>query len=251
MSGYDPDDRRDDIRRDQIRDDIRRDEIRRDETRRDEIRREAIREEIRRQAIRDEIIRDDDRRYDQQREEQDRTKRSQALNDALRAKDWPKVRYLLGLPPENSPARREAQAVSETNGTPPTAEEQFAEHSGKLSAKLMYSTTLPGAVREAWIQQVKEIDLYEPTKGLVLLNDLSREVDLAKDLYRPRPSIWSLGIEPLMHFSDTMAMIESELEWLRDILQHVERFFREHPLAADSIRLRRLNRTFCEGAPYE
>jgi hypothetical protein len=173
----------------------------------------------------------EDRRYDQLQFEKDLAERSKALDDAILAKDDSKARWILGVPPTGSAKTRKEAEVSERSGTPPTAEAQFAEHSGKLTAALKYSRTLPDAVREEWMRKVGEIDLYEPTKGLVVLGDLFARFELASDRCKPRPNIWSVDVGPMMNFADEMRKIEWELKWLRDLLNHVELNLRQHPEA--------------------
>jgi hypothetical protein len=164
----------------------------------------------------------EDRRYDQLLFEKDLAERSEGFYDAIRAKDDSKVRWILGVPPAGSGETGEEADVSERSSTPPTVDEQFAEHSSKLTAALKYSRTLPAAVREEWMRKAGEIDLYEPTKGLVVLEDLFARFELASNRYEPRPNIWNMDVGPIMNFVDQMCQIEWELKWLRDLLKHVE-----------------------------
>jgi hypothetical protein len=173
----------------------------------------------------------EDRQYDQKQFENGLAEQSKAVYDAILTKDHSKARWVLGVPPAGSAETVEEADVPERSSTPPTAAEQFAEHSAKLTAALKYSGTLPAAVTEQWMRKVGEIDLYEPTKGLVVLEDLFARFELTSDRYKPRPNIWNVDAGPIMNFADEMRGIERELKWLRNLLKHVELYLRQHPQA--------------------
>jgi hypothetical protein len=54
------------------------------------------------------------------------------------------------------------------------------------------------------MRKVGEIDLYEPAKGLVVLEDLFARLELASNFYKPRPNIWNVDAAPIMNFVDQM-----------------------------------------------
>lgn len=112
--------------------------------------------------------------------------------------------------------------------SPPTAEEQFNEHSERLSVALKYSTFLPNNTTQEWIREIKEIKKYSPSKGLRILHMIFLGYRLARDKYKPHRDIFDLAIEEEMRFDREMQIIKRELDWLETILKHVEAYLKKN-----------------------
>jgi hypothetical protein len=177
-----------------------------------------------------------DRRSDQLDSEARRAERSQSLYDALRKKDDSTARWLLDVPPPSSSETRPTDAdVSGEKERVPTADQQFAEHSGRLLAVLGSPRSLPGrglpaSITTEWVNKIKTINMYKPSLGLAVLDELFSQYFEASEKYKPRPSIWNMDVDSMMRFDDDMSEIKRELNWLRDILKHVEAYLKQSPL---------------------
>lgn len=177
-----------------------------------------------------------DRQRDQLDSEARRAKLTDDLSKALSNNDHSTARWLLDVPPpgssETSPTPTD---VSKENDTPPTAEQQFAEHSDKLlnvlkSPRSLSGWALPKSITTDWMNKIKTINMYNPSQGLAVLDELFAQYSQAYEEYKPRPSIWNMDVDSAMCFDDDMRDIKRELDWLRDILKHVEAYFKQHPL---------------------
>jgi hypothetical protein len=112
---------------------------------------------------------------------------------------------------------------------PPTAEEQFAEHSKKLIAVLQFSSFLPTYLTQQWIGKIKSINLYQPSKGLVILDELFADYWRAVDKYKPKLNIFDLAVVKTIEFDGEIHDIKYELDWLESILKHVADYFKKNP----------------------
>ena len=112
---------------------------------------------------------------------------------------------------------------------PPTAEEQFAEHSTQLITALRFSSFLPTHLIQRWIRKIKEINICQPAKGLVILDELFAGYWCAADEFKPQRDIFDLAIAKTMEFDNEMDEIKQELDWLEVILKHVEDYLKHNP----------------------
>lgn len=112
---------------------------------------------------------------------------------------------------------------------PPTAEEQFAEHSTLLITALQVSSFLPTYLTQQWIRKIKEINIYQPSKGLVIFDELCAGYWRGVEEYKPRRDIFDLAVAKTMEFDSEMHDIKQELDWLEAILKHVEAYLKQNP----------------------
>jgi hypothetical protein len=124
--------------------------------------------------------------------------------------------------PDSSVPYASHTAVSEQATRPPTAEEQFAEHLTGFITVLQSSRFLPRYLTQQWIGKIKEINIYLPSKGLVILDQLNAEYLRAIEEYQPQRDIFDLAVARTMEFDSEMRNLKHELNWLEAILKHVE-----------------------------
>ncbi len=114
---------------------------------------------------------------------------------------------------------------------PPSAEEQFAEHSDGLVSALRVSNFLPTRVTQLWIRKVNKINLNQPLKGLMILDELFAGYWRAAEEYKPHRDIFDLAIVKSMEFDSEMHDIKRELDWLEVVLKHMEAFMKQDRLS--------------------
>lgn len=107
----------------------------------------AYEDDYKRRDFNDYLNRQQDR-LDFERVQRDRTS---SVYDSIREKDEFKVRSALDLPSPGS--------SSDSRSTPPTAGEQFREHSNSLLFYLKWSDALPESLRQAWAGCIQQSDI--------------------------------------------------------------------------------------------
>lgn len=109
-----------------------------------------------------------------------------------------------------------------TRGRQRTAFGQFLAHTTRLIIHLESSRFLPNSVTRQWIRRIKQIDIFQPSKGLLELDALDADYLYAADEYKPRRDVFDLAAAESMQFDREMHNIRQELDWIKAILKHVE-----------------------------
>jgi hypothetical protein len=163
------------------------------------------------------------RRDDQLRFEETQAKRTKAVYDAIHDEDDLRLYLELGItPPDSSDVDLDDLSDYDEENRTPTAQEQFAEHSSSLRVALQFSQALPSYLTQEWINKIREIDIYKPSQGLQILDELLEGYEWASERFKPQRDIFNLAITETMRFDEEMREIKHELDWLRAILKHVE-----------------------------
>jgi hypothetical protein len=170
-----------------------------------------------------------DRRDDQSSFEKTQMESTKRFYKAIRDKNDMGAYLELGIVPPDS---YDPDYLSDDHGKkrPRSGEEEFDEHADKLRLALRCSQVLPSQLTQAWWSKVRGIDVYQPAKGLEILDELLRAYELALEEFRPRRDIFNLAITESMRFNQEMGEIKFELDTLRILLRHFEAYLKEHPL---------------------
>jgi hypothetical protein len=176
-------------------------------------------DEQRRQDLNDYHDRLDDQEYERRRQEEI----SEALHEGLRTGNFSKFYLKLGVVPPNT---AETAALPAQSPPQPTAFDQFLEHSAQLKATLESATCLPNAVAANWVRSIQSINFMQPTAGLATIHHLLAEYEQARYDYKPQRDIFDLKVYETFQFEQEMAAIKFELDWLKAILEHVEKFLK-------------------------
>jgi hypothetical protein len=162
-----------------------------------------------------------DRRQDQVDWETEQRERSDEFWTAIREGDESKLRWMFDVPPAD-----EAGAASNFDAAParpPSAEEQFSEHRASLSVELELSHFLSRQFTAWYIEQLEALEVHRPDSGLVVLRVIEDDVLRALREAKPQRDVFSLSIADEMAYDEHVREVETELEWLKRILEHVQR----------------------------
>lgn len=132
---------------------------------------------------------------------------------------------------EDSPSETDLCPSSDSNERerPPTAEEQFNEHSERLFVVLKYSTFLPNNLTQEWVRKIKDIrsEKHSASTSLKILEEIYLEYTHTRVTYKPQRDIWDFAVNKEMRFDKEMNVIKHELDWLQAILKHVEAYWKK------------------------
>ena len=173
-------------------------------------------DDYRRRESNDYLNRQQDR-LDFERAQRDRTS---AVYDGIREKDEGKARWALDIPPADA---NSSSSRDECAPRPPTAGEQFREHSGKLLFHLKWSEALPVMLRQEWAACIEQLDIEQPADSLAILTEVSESYQRAARDLKPHFS----DLSRAMCFETQVPRIGHEIGWLLDILNHVLAIGRE------------------------
>lgn len=139
-----------------------------------------------------------------------------ALYGALRRGDHDTARWLTGVPPAGSGADRPEQTE------PPTAGEQFREHTQALLFNLRWAGRfLPQELLADWIARVERLDIERPLAAeLAAIEAIREEYERACHRYEPPITEVSSRIEWDYH----VPRIGHEIEWVAALFRHVMSF---------------------------
>jgi len=178
-------------------------------------------DEHRRQDSNDYFNRLDDQKDETRKQEEI----SEAFHKGLRTGDYSEFYWRAGLVPPDSTTDSTASTMPLLNQQP-TALDQFLKHSTQLKTVLETTTCLPDSLTTSWIKVIQNINLFQPTAGLVIVHNILAEYELARYDYKPQRDIFDLKIYETLHFEQDMSRIKFELDWLKAILEHVENYLK-------------------------
>ncbi|HEV2915308.1 MAG TPA: hypothetical protein VGX92_18660 [Pyrinomonadaceae bacterium] len=171
-----------------------------------------------------------DRRDDQLSFEKTQLENNEAIHKAIRDRNDPGVYLKLGITPPDSSDTDDLSDYQEENGQR-SGEEEFDEHAEKLRIALRYSQALPSRLTRAWWGRIRAIDVYQPSSGLEILDEILQAYAVAVEEFKPRRDIFNLAISETMRFDREMREIKFELDALRILLSHFEAYLKENPLS--------------------
>ncbi len=182
------------------------------------------RNEIRRQS--NEAL---DRRIESFDTETRRIERSDDFWKTLRAGDHDKLNWMLDVPTSGSGL---GELDFGTNATPkpqpvPTAQEQLHDHSSRFEAAVEASGYVDYYTAKRWMDQVRSIDLDHYAAGHVAVDQIELDLIEVRADSKPTRDIFSMSVSNEMQHMNAFDRIESELRWIRRILEHVERYVEE------------------------
>ena len=150
-------------------------------------------------------------------------RRRDAVSEAFPKKRYSKVASWFGFDPSGSSGvfKNNSKAF-ETRDRPRTAYEQFLKHKTRLIIKLEASLFLPARVTQQWVRKIKQLDLFQPSSGLMELDELYTDYLYAVDQYNPRHEHLEMAVSKTTEFESEMYDLMQELDWLKAILKHVE-----------------------------
>lgn len=113
------------------------------------------------------------------------------------------------------------QTLSTTPDTPSLGE-LIALSCHRLVSYIQLSSFLPLYVKQAWIRQIRVIDLQRWQAGLAILEELSFDHRCAQTDYRPGHDIFDYNSSQNQDFNAEMTCIEHELNTIEMILNYAE-----------------------------
>ncbi len=150
-------------------------------------------------------------------------RRRGAVSEAFPKKKYSKLISWFGFEPsDSSGVYKNNLDVFDTRDRPQTAYEQFLKHKTRLIIKLEASHFLPARVTQQWIRKIKQLDLFQPSIGLMELDELYTDYLYAVDQYNPRREHLEMAVSKTVEFESEMYDLMHELDWLKAILKHVE-----------------------------
>ncbi len=150
-------------------------------------------------------------------------RRRDAVSEAIRTKKYSKVVSEFGfMPSDSSSIYTNKSGTYEERNKPQTAYEQFLKHKTRLIIKLESSSFLPTHVTQQWIRKIKQLDIFQPSSGLVELDELYTDYLYAVDQYNPQRDQFDMTVAKTIEFETEMYDLMHELDWLKVILKHVE-----------------------------
>lgn len=109
-----------------------------------------------------------------------------------------------------------------TSATTPSLDELIALSCHRLTSYIQLSRFLPTYVKQAWIRQIRVLDLHRWQTSLTILEELYFDHRCAQEDYRPGHDIFESKTSLNQDFSAEMACIEHELNTLEMILKYAE-----------------------------
>ncbi|WP_299487783.1 hypothetical protein [Acaryochloris sp. IP29b_bin.137] len=113
------------------------------------------------------------------------------------------------------------QAV-ETSATLPSLGELIALSCHRLISYIQLSRFLPIYVKQAWIRQIRVLDLQRWQASLTILEELYFDHRCAQEDYRPGHDIFDAQTNLHQDFNTEMSCIEHELNTIQMILKYAE-----------------------------
>ncbi|ABW27793.1 hypothetical protein [Acaryochloris marina] len=134
--------------------------------------------------------------------------------------------------PAASPNRNQAKvapdvrsSLFQTLSTPadmPSLGELIALSCHRLVSYIQLSRFLPIYVKQAWIRQIRVIDLHRWQAGLAIVEELYFDHRCAQTDYRPGHDIFGDNLNQDQDFNAEMTCIEHELNTIEMILKYAE-----------------------------
>jgi hypothetical protein len=163
------------------------------------------------------------RRQDRLDFEDGLARRRDTVSEAIRKKDYSRAVSEFGIDPSwSSDADAHESVKPGTRGRQRTAFGQFLAHTTRLIIHLESSRFLPNRVARQWIKRIKQVDIFQPSNGLLELDALYTDYLYIADEYKPQRDVFDLAAAGSMEFDREMHNIRYELDWIKAILKHVE-----------------------------
>lgn len=150
-------------------------------------------------------------------------RRRDAVYDAIRKNDYSSAASEFDAAPSDSTGiDADYSSFLETRDRPQTAYGQFLKHSTRLIIRLESSRFLPANIAQQWVKRIKRLDIFQPSNGLLELDELYTDYLYAVDKYKPQRDIFDMAVAKTMEFDREMRELKIELDWLKAILKHVD-----------------------------
>jgi len=171
-----------------------------------------------------------DRRRDRLDAEASGAAHTSEVYDALQSGDQDKARWLLDVPPSGADepsgwtGGRGFSLVDIPQPEPPTAQQQLLEHATEFSRAVRRSRYIDSVTATRWTADVTLIELDDYVGGLATVDAIEAELIEVRADTRPPRDIFSMSVSNEMDHMKAFDGVETELRWLRLILEHVQRY---------------------------
>lgn len=150
-------------------------------------------------------------------------KRHDAVHEAIRKKDYSRAASEFGaVSSEPSGIYVDNSGAFEARNKPQTVYEQWLRHKTRLIIKLESSNFLPTDVTQQWIRKIKQLNIFQPPRGLEEVDELHADYLYTVDQYKPQHDISDMAVANTIQLKKEMHDIMHELDRLKVILKHVD-----------------------------